>query len=96
VHVPDWHESDCVHAFPSLHDIPSAAVGFEHTPVPGLQTPATWHWSLALQTTGFDPVHDPDWHESLCVHESPSLHEVPSTATGFEHEPVCGSHTPAT
>ncbi|PYM17130.1 MAG: hypothetical protein DMD81_10205 [Candidatus Rokuibacteriota bacterium] len=27
--------------------------GFEHTPVAGLQVPARWHWSDAVQTTGF-------------------------------------------
>ncbi len=35
----------------SLHVVPLGAFGFEHTPVPGLQTPATWHWSDAVQVT---------------------------------------------
>jgi hypothetical protein len=42
-HTPDWQESPCVHAFPSLHVVPFAAVGFEHAPVDGLHVPATWH-----------------------------------------------------
>ncbi len=51
VHVPLWQVSVCVHALPSLHDVPLAATGFEHTPVLGLQVPAEWHVSLAVQTT---------------------------------------------
>jgi hypothetical protein len=43
VQVPAWHVSVCVHALPSLHDVPLAATGFEQTPVPGLHVPATWH-----------------------------------------------------
>src|SRR5437867_3916457 len=31
--------------------VPSGAFGFEHRPVVGSQMPATWHWSLAWQTT---------------------------------------------
>src|SRR5262249_36053925 len=27
--------------------------GFEHWPLAGLQIPTSWHWSEALQTTGF-------------------------------------------
>jgi hypothetical protein len=40
VHVPLWHESLCVQALPSLHVVPFAAVGFEHTPLVGSQVPA--------------------------------------------------------
>jgi hypothetical protein len=42
-----------------LQFVPLFALGFEQTPVPVLHTPATWHWSLAVHTTGFDPVHTP-------------------------------------
>jgi len=45
VHVPLSHVSVCVHAFPSLHAVPSAFVGFEHSPVAGSHVPAAWHWS---------------------------------------------------
>ena len=44
----------------SLQAVPLAAFGFEQTPVAVLQVPEVWHWSLAVQTTGFDPVHTPD------------------------------------
>ena len=58
--VPAWHVSFCVQAFPSLHVVPFAAVGFEQTPVDGLHDPAVWHWSWAVQVTGFPPVQVPD------------------------------------
>jgi hypothetical protein len=96
VQVPPWHMSVWVQRLPSLQDAPSAAGGFEQTPVNGLHAPATWHWSLAAHVTRFEPVHLPAWHESVCVHALPSLHVVPSAADGFEHMPVNGSQTPAT
>ena len=57
--VPPWHVSLCVQALPSLHAVPLGAAGFEHWPVEGSHVPATWHWSLAVQITGFAPVHTP-------------------------------------
>jgi hypothetical protein len=48
-----------VHALLSLHDAPFAAVGFEQTPVLGLQVPAMWQESDALHVTGLEPVHAP-------------------------------------
>jgi len=95
-HVPDWHVSACVQLFPSLHEVPFAATGFEHWPVCGLHVPATWHWSEAPQMTGFAPLHAPAWHVSVCVQLFPSLHALPFGAAGFEHCPVCGLQTPAT
>jgi len=75
--VPAWHVSVCVHALPSSHAEPSVLFGLEHTPVDVSHVPATWHWSDAEQTIGFDPVHTPPWHVSVCVHALPSLHAVP-------------------
>ena len=63
-------------ALPSLHAEPSAFAGFEQTPVPVLHVPMLWHWSSAVQTTGFEPVHVPDWQVSVCVQALPSLHEA--------------------
>ena len=60
VHVPLWQASAVVQAFPSLHVVPFAAVGFVHAPVEGLQVPATWHWSCAVQVMGLLPVQVPD------------------------------------
>jgi hypothetical protein len=58
-HVPAWHVSVRVHAFPSLHVVPFAAVGFEQAPVVVLHVPATWHWSDAAHVTGFEPTQAP-------------------------------------
>jgi hypothetical protein len=77
----------------SSHSLPTAT-GFEHSPEVGLQVPAMWHWSCAVQVTGFAPVHAPVWHVSVCVHMLPSLHAVPLALAGFE-QPVLGLHVPA-
>jgi hypothetical protein len=76
-----------VQALPSLHVVPSGAAGFEQTPVWVLQVPGTWHWSCAVQTTGFAPRHVPVPQESVRVQALPSLHVVPSGAAGLEHCP---------
>jgi len=75
-------------------DVPSGAAGFEQAPVSGLQVPARWHESDAVQVTGLLPVHVPFWQESLRVHAFPSLHAVPLGAAGFEQLPLVGSHVP--
>ena len=95
-HVPFWHASPWVHALPSLHGVPFAAMGVEHVPVLGLHVPATWQESLAAHVTGLVPVQTPDWQESLCVHAVPSLHAIPFAAMGVEHVPVVGLQVPAT
>jgi hypothetical protein len=43
VHTPLWQVSVCVQAFPSTHVVLLGFAGFEHTPVPGLHVPASWH-----------------------------------------------------
>jgi hypothetical protein len=43
VQTPDRHVSVCVQPFPSLHPVPSGAVGFEQVPVAELHVPAAWH-----------------------------------------------------
>src|SRR5439155_319182 len=83
-------------ALPSLQAVPLAAAGLEHCPVEGLHVPATWHWSEAMQVTGFEPTHIPLWQLSVCVQASPSLQLVPLGAVGLEHCPVDGSQVPAT
>jgi hypothetical protein len=95
VHVPATQVSVCVQASLSLHAAPSGFAGSEHAPVPGSHVPASWHGSLAAQTTGFAPVHVPATQVSVCVHALPSLQVVPSGWFGFEHAPVPGSHVPA-
>src|SRR5262244_782515 len=54
--VPPTHASVCVQALPSLQARPSTAGGLVQAPVAGAQTPATWHWSAAAQTTGLAPT----------------------------------------
>jgi hypothetical protein len=58
-HTPAWQLSFCVHAFLSSQPAPSALLGFEQTPLPGSQVPTSWHWSAAVQVTGFVPVQTP-------------------------------------
>jgi len=84
-----------VQAFPSVHAVPFASAGFEQVPLAGSQVPTPWHWSLAVQAAGLDPLHVPDWHVSVCVQASPSLQVVPFASAGFEQAPVLGLHVPA-
>jgi hypothetical protein len=78
VHAPLWHTSVCVHALPSLQEVPSASAGLVHTPVDGWQVPGAWHWSAAAHVTVAPGVHTPTWHVSFESHLLPSLHVVPS------------------
>ena len=59
VHTPLWHASGDVQTLASSHAVPSGLGGFEQSPVVGSQVPASWHASLALQTTGALPTHTP-------------------------------------
>ena len=61
--MPFVHVSVSVQAFASLQGVPLGLAGLEHTPVPGLHTPASWHWSEAVQTTGV-------WAQPVPTHES--------------------------
>jgi len=94
--TPVAHTSVWVHAFPSVHIVPSDAAGLEQAPLVGSQVPGTWHWSAATHVTGLVPAHIPVWHWSVCVHAFPSLHAVPLAAVGLEHSPVDALHVPAT
>src|SRR2546422_852478 len=77
VQTPALQASPSVLASPSLHGLPSGVTGFEQVALSGSQTPASWHWSWAVQTTGLTPVHVPPWQVSPCVQASPSLQLVP-------------------
>src|SRR5437879_8131894 len=94
--APSWQESICVQASPSEQALPSAWFGLEHVPLAGSQIPATWHWSSAVQTTGFAPMQLPAWQVSVWVQASPSAQALPSAWFGLEHVPLAGSQTPAT
>ena len=95
VQLPDWQVSVWVQASPSLQGVPLDLGGSEQIPVEELQVPALWHWSEAVQTTGLDPVHTPNWQVSVWVHRSPSLQGVPSVLGGSEQIPVDGLQVPA-
>src|SRR5438034_3914989 len=73
VQVPFWHVSVCVQASPSSHAVPLELAGSEHAPVAGLQVPAGWHWSEAVQTTGSLPVPAPPSQVSVRAPRPPSL-----------------------
>src|SRR5437763_12702234 len=94
--APAWQVSVWVQALPSLQAVPSACCGVEQVPLAGSQTPATWHWSSALQTTGLAPVQVPAWQVSVCVQAFPSLQAAPSALAGLEQVPLAGSQVPAT
>jgi hypothetical protein len=79
---------------PSLHEVPFAFGGFEHAPVAGSHTPAAWHWSEAVHTTGAPLVQMPAWHVSPCVHALPSSQLAPSARVGLEQTPVAGLQVP--
>jgi hypothetical protein len=100
--VPAWHApvplqvSVPLHAFPSEHDVPADAGGFEHAPDAGSHVPATWHGSLAAHAIGLAPVHAPAWQVSAWVQALPSSHALPLALAGLEHAPVDVLHVPAT
>jgi hypothetical protein len=78
VHAPLWQLSACVQAFPSSHAAPFILLGYEQTPLTGLQVPASWHCPGAAHATGLLPMQAPLWQASLCVHAFPSSQEEPS------------------
>jgi hypothetical protein len=47
-----------------------------------------------VHTTGLAPTQTPLVQESTSVQAFPSLHAVPSVATGFEHAPLARSQVP--
>jgi hypothetical protein len=94
-HVPPWQVSVCVHRLPSEQAAPLFLAGLVHCPLAGSHTPASWHWSLAAQTTGAAPKHVPAWQVSAWVQALPSLQEVPLVLGGSLHSPVEGLQVPA-
>jgi hypothetical protein len=94
-HTPAWQVSLRVQRSPSSHAVPSGFDGFEQSPVAGSHVPPSWHWSTAVQVTGFVPTHALARQVSLRVQRLPSSHAVPSGFDGPEHSPVAGSHVPA-
>src|SRR5947199_2651394 len=80
--APAWQVSLCVHALASLQLVPLGLAGLLQAPDAGLQTPAVWHWSAAVHTTGFVPTQMPAAQVSVCVQLLPSLQRAPSALAG--------------
>jgi len=78
-----------VQALPSLQAVPSTFAGFVHTPVAGLQMPATWHWSDGAQMTGAPTWHCPAPSQvSAPLQALPSLQLVPVGLDVWTQAPV--------
>src|SRR5439155_394205 len=90
-----WQLSLRVHASWSSHAVPFGLAAFEHVPVAGLQVPASWHWSCAVQVTGFAPVQVPAWQVSVRVQAPPSVQAGPLGLAGLEQALVAGWQVPA-
>jgi hypothetical protein len=88
-------ESITLQRLPSLHIVPSGALGLLHIPVAASQVPATWHWSDGMHVVLLPPTQAPFWHESIWLQALLSLHAVPSGALGLSHIPVIGLQVPA-
>src|SRR5438132_1178244 len=93
--APASQVSVCVQALPSLHGAPLALAGLLQMPDAGLQTPAVWHWSAAVQATGLAPTQAPASQVSVCVQGLPSLHGAPLGLAGLLQTPDAGLQTPA-
>src|SRR5437762_2032451 len=93
--TPAAQVSFTVQKRPSSQVVPSAWFGLEQAPFAGLQTPATWHWSRAVQMTGLAPMQLPAWQVSVCVQASPSEQALPSALSGLEQERNAGAQGPA-
>src|SRR5207247_1069808 len=92
--LPAWQVSLCVQASPSAQALPSAWFGLEQVPLAGSQTPATWHWSSAVQTTGFLPLQAPARQVSVWVQASPSSQTVPFGRGAGSQLSLASWHTP--
>src|SRR5882724_5359086 len=93
--APASQVSVCVQALPSSQGAPLGLAGLLHMPVAGLQAPAVWHWSAAVQTTGLAPTQAPASQVSVCVQALPSSHGAPLSLGGLLQTPVAGLQAPA-
>jgi hypothetical protein len=75
--------------------VPFAAFGLVQAPVLGVQVPATWQTSRAVQVTGVPVLHVPARQESPVVHLLPSSQALPSDLAGLLQVPVAVSQVPA-
>src|SRR5947208_163825 len=92
--APAGQVSVCVQALPSSHGAPLSLAGLLQAPVAGLQTPAVWHWSAAVHTTGLAPTQAPAAQVSVCVQALPSSHGAPLSLAGLLQTPDAGLQAP--
>src|SRR2546428_4956969 len=88
--APAWQVSLCVHALASLQLVPLGLAGLLQAPDAGLQTPAVWHWSAAVHTTGVAPTQAPAAQGSVRVQALPSSHGAPLSLAGMVPAPAAG------
>src|SRR5437762_390332 len=93
--APAWQVSLCVHALASLQLVPLGLAGLLQAPDAGLQTPAVWHWSAAVHTTGLAPTQAPAAQVSVRVQALPSSHGAPLSLAGLLQAPDAGLQPPA-
>src|SRR5205809_532291 len=93
--TPARQESLRGDALGSCQLVPLGLAGSLQAPAAGSQTPAVWHWSAAVHTTGLAPTQAPAWQVSLCVHALASLQLVPLGLAGLLQAPDAGSQVPA-
>src|SRR5205814_1685285 len=84
-----------VQALPSSHGAPSSLAGLVQAPVAGLQTPAVWHWSAAVHTTGLAPSQAPAGQVSVRVQAFPTRRGAELSLAGLLQAPDAGLQAPA-
>src|SRR5436189_4899 len=93
--APAWQASVCVQALASLQLVPLGLAGLLQAPDAGLQTPAVWHWSAAVHTTGLAPTQAPAGQVEGRVRTLPSSRGAPSDLAGLLQTPDAGLQAPA-
>src|SRR2546427_94841 len=93
--APASQVSVWVQALPSLQGAPLALAGLLQMPDAGLQTPAAWQWSAAVQATGVAPTQATASQVSVWVQALPSLQGAPLALAGLLQMPVAGMQPPA-
>src|SRR3989441_12901212 len=93
--APASQVSVCVQALPSLHGAPLALAGLLQMPDAGLQAPAVWHWSAAVQATGLAPAQAPAWKGVVWGQGVASGGGRPFKLEGLLQMPDAGLQVPA-
>ena len=89
---PAWHLSLVEQRLPLEQAVPSGFRWYVHCPVAALQVPASWHWLLAVQTTGVPAAHVPEASQTSSPLQAFSSAQLVPAATGVCVTPATGSH----